>query len=342
MIRTIVIITAAAALCACTSSLPQGSMKSAEPASASGGYTWYSISYSGATQTQVTGIADNQDIVGVYTKNNVSHAFTAKNKASGYPTLVPNDYPDDAGTYLSSIMASSSKDVEAGYAVSPGAENGTWGVIDNGGLWTLLQKFQKVAKCHMMEIFGIDTSYDAVGFFQKPKASGNVCDTTQQYALLAQRNEQYTNEGQPLNENYPVATGISNTTKLMVGYTSNNTQNGPYTGWSMPAPYNSAKAVAWHCCSASSTKSTQILGINDEIVSPVQDWAVGTYLNNSKWQGFILKNMLGTPTWEPLNYNNSNLSTVISGIDKHGDLCGWYTTSGGATLGFVAINKAGD
>jgi hypothetical protein len=342
MIRTTLILMAASALCACSSSLPQSSLKSAVPALTSAGYRWYSIDYSGATQTQVTGIADNQDIVGVYTKNSDSdsHAFTAEYDAGypGYPSLVKNDYPDDSGTYLSSIM-SSSKDVEAGYAISPGPENGTWGVIDNGGLWTLLQKFPNVEKCHMMEIFGIDTNYDAVGYFLKPTSSGASCSTTQR-ALLVRRNEKYIDLGQPItSEGFPVATGISNLTQLIVGYTSSY-QGGPYTGWSMVTP--GGKALAWHCCSTASTKSTQILGVNDEIGSPSQDWAVGTYYNNSKPQGFILKDLnplTGTGAWEPLNYPNSD-GTVVSGIDKNGDVCGWYTT-GGATLGFVAINQTG-
>ncbi len=340
MIKIAAIITAALALCACSGSLPHNSSNvvgaTVGPATSSG-YQWYSISYSGATLTQVTGIADDRDVVGVYASNGIYHSFTAKYHQN-YSPLTKNDYPDDAGTFLTSIMASGGN-VEAGYAISPGAENGTWGVIDNKGLWTLIEKYPGVGDCHMMEIFGIDTSYDAVGFYLEGTGTGtgSNCSTTQ-HAFEVQRGEHYKDLGQPLtDQSFPVATGIGNGTKLIVGYASNNQNAGPYTGWSEPKP--GGTVTAWKCCSSSGAKSTQILGVNDEISGSSEVWAVGTYYSNSTWQGFILKNLTGTPTWQTQNYPYSATSTVISGIDKYGDICGWYTT-GGETFGFVGINKA--
>jgi hypothetical protein len=71
-----------------------------------------------------------------------------------------------------------------------------------------------------------------------------------------------------------------------------------------------------------------------------QDQVVGDYVDKSnKTHGFILTyptNGQQTRVWQSVDEPNAAGPTVITGINNHDDICGWYVDANGNTDGFVA------
>jgi hypothetical protein len=82
-----------------------------------------------------------------------------------------------------------------------------------------------------------------------------------------------------------------------------------------------------------SAKMTEALSINwqDEIAGMYTDSAGAVH-------GFVLDNLLGTPEWvAPIDDPDSGGTSVITGIQNHHDLVGYYVDDGGNTNGFLAM-----
>jgi probable HAF family extracellular repeat protein len=82
-----------------------------------------------------------------------------------------------------------------------------------------------------------------------------------------------------------------------------------------------------------SANMTEALGIN------WQDEIAGVYADSAgKMHGFVLDNLLGTPDWAaPIDDPSANGTTVVTGIQNHHDLVGYYVDGGGNTNGFLAM-----
>jgi hypothetical protein len=332
------------------------------PASGSG-YTFYKVDYPSEYPNRITGIASNKEIVGVYGNGSTTaySSFTAKYhkpspSQSPYPTFVADNYPDApsacgyslCGTYMTSIMipSTSATAVSAGYVVDPNGHKGNlpgyWAVINNAGLWTLIQNHTFAGSgCHLQEIYGIDTEYDAVGFYGKATTSGkctpNKPSTYTQIATEIQPGETFIDfTGAPGTN--PVATGIyevSTSAIWIVGssvYVVSGSASGS-EGWVSEYEQTGEVYVTLHYPPASKMLSTQIYGVN------ASGEGVGTYEDSSgNWHGFTVSGLFsGSYAWsKPIDQGDST-DTVVSGIDNAGDICGWYHGGDGKIHGFVGL-----
>lgn len=323
--------------------VPQAaSLHSSRPASASG-FTFYTVDYPYTSPNRVTGIADNQEIVGVYGgggSSNPYHSYTSEYSTSQpYTQFQHDDFPNASSTYMSSIMIPphSTGIVQAGYVTEAGDLPGTWGVINNQGLWTLIDEHSGERKCYMMELFGINSSYFAVGdyWYEDSPPSGGCTKYTQK---MTERRPGGWHDYPGLQGAYPVAMGI-NSDDWLVGSTDNS-GTGPSQGWTKEickgCPPKTTKIYYWNF-NNDTKNSTQMLGVNDS------DVVVGTYQDSGgNSHGFIVTNVFPPylyPVWQSIDEPSGNgTSTVVSGIDSSGDICGWYTGSDGQTHGFVGIH----
>jgi hypothetical protein len=317
-----------------------GSSRSAKPLSASG-FTFYTVDYPYKTPNRITGIADNQEIVGVYGDNGSQgayHSYTSQYSPSQpYAAFAKDDYPNGPSTYMASISVSSGGKgtIQSGYVISPGDLQGDWGVINDKGLWSLIRRHRGEGKCHMMQLFGVNDNDYAVGFYwyDDSPPSGN-CSTHTQYVTEVRPGggfHDFTVAGAN-----PVASGV-NQSGWLAGSTDNS-GTAPSQGWTKMVCKGCRKGtqVTYWNFNNDTTLSTQFLGMNDSSV------VVGTYQDASgNWHGLIATNLLSMslqPTWQSIDEPNGNqTNTVISGIDNLGDICGWYTGTDRLTHGFVGI-----
>lgn len=338
--------TAALTITACANS---GGLSSAPPGlpqnsthrprtMATSGYTFYTVDYPYEEPNRITGIADNREVVGVYGPVGSQGAYSSYTSeytsSQPYAQFQNNDYPNAQSTYMNSIVApsvSSGVPSEAGYVIDPGDLKGTWGVVNNAGLWSLSRRHRGEANCHMMELFGINSSEDAVGFYwydQSTKAE--QCKKYDQYATKLLPGSKF-HDYSRVQGDYPVASGI-NEYGWVVGSTDD-TGTGPSQGWT------TKKGLSFNYWNFNdnSKLSTQMLGVN--AVGTI----VGTYEDGSgNWHGFAVTNLFApsNSSWQTIDDPDGNgTSTVISGIDDSNDLCGWYTGTDGVVHGFVAIHQ---
>ncbi len=336
--------TAAIALAACANfgslnPTPQGLGPSSRSIvrDTTAGFTFYTVDYPKQHPTRITGIAKNREIVGVYgsnAKNNPYHSFTSLYDASQpYAQFQHDDYPLADSTYMTSIAIPdhSTSSIEAGYAMSVSDLPGTWGVIDNKGLWSLVRRNRGERLCHMMQFFGIDANYDAVGQYWYDKSPSGGCARHTQYATELVPGERF--------HDYPnivgpdiAATGLIKS-GLMVGST-NISGTGLSKGWTR----GQADSYKYWNYDGKTRDSTLMNGMNDAGV------VVGTYKDElGNWHGFIVHNLFSTskhPVWTTIDEpNGDQTNTVVSGIDGLGDICGWYTGTDGVVHGFVGIRQ---
>lgn len=347
-LRPIAYAAVAIAISGCTNSgtmtpATQTAVSRIAPTSSSG-YTFYTVDYPNQSPNRVTGIADNQEIVGVYGSGgsqNSYHSFTSTYDST-YTQFTNDDYPNSPSTYMASIMVAPKGGgmVQSGYAVVPYTLQGSWGLLNNKGLWTLVQKHSGEGKCHMMELFGINSvnsNYYTVGFYWHDDSppSGNCSKHTQYVTELRPGGVFHDFTG--ISGANPNAAGVTKD-----GYIAGSTDisgNGPSQGWTK-AVCNGCRggvgATRYWNYNMDSQRSTLINGVNNAGA------VVGTYEDASdNWHGFMATQLFplsGTPTWKTIDEPSGiGTNTAISGIDNNGDICGWYTGSDGKTHGFVGI-----
>lgn len=324
---------------------PQGASRSSSPIApdAGAGFKFYTVDYPHETPNRVTGIAGNQEIVGVYGSNQNQHpyhSYTSQySSRQPYSKFQSDDYPNAPSTYMASISVSSNSGnaIQAGYVMTPGDLQGTWAVINSNGLWSLIRRHRGEGHCHMMELFGTNSRNDyAVGFYwYDDSPPSGFCSKHTQDVTELRPGEKFHDFPQVVGPN-PVAAGLTKSGWL-VGST-NNSGHGPSQGWTKMVCrgcHKGTQVTYWHYKNDRHS-STQLLGVNDSAV------AVGTYQDaRGHWHGLIAKNLLSVsrqPTWQSVDEPDGNqTNTVISGIDNLGDICGWYTGKDGRTHGFVGI-----
>lgn len=318
---------------------PQAFAGSFSPAvrSAPPTYTFYTVDYPNKHPNRITGIAKNREIVGVYGNNGSQgayHSYTSQYSASQpYTQFQADDYPNSESTYMTSIAIppKSTSSIQAGYVITPADLQGTWGVINNKGLWSLVRRNRGERLCHMMELFGIDAKYDAVGFYWDDNSPSGDCAKYTQYSTEVVPGEGF-HDYPHVTGAYPTATGI-NGAGLMVGSTDISGDR-PSKGWTR----GQADSYKYWNFEDKSRDSTQMNGLNDAGV------VVGTYKDlTGNWHGFIVWNLFSAskqPKWESIDEpSGDQTGTVISGIDDSGDICGWYTGTDALIHGFVGIRQ---
>jgi len=281
--------------------------------------------------------------------------YTAQLQAGGYGHFAEVDYPDAEWQYLYGISdrATSSKaTAEVGCLVyfggSSGDTDGSWGVVNNGGLWSVITKHPNSNSCHyngnkgrdaVGELLGVDSATgEAVGYYNQYNSStkGASC-------LLAPWLD---NEGDNTKKITLVGTSVSQWSDIeATGITSQNATSTPTivgTATTQAITSGIKRQVGWYVTYTGSnsptvltypgSKSTAVMGTAWIGSKPA---IVGWYVDGSKaTHGFVYDGP-ATTQWTKIDEPNAAGYTVVSGINSEGDICGWYVDAGGVYKGFV-------
>jgi hypothetical protein len=273
------------------------------------------------------------------------------------------NYPYAQWQYMYGIRNSSNPlTVEVGCVVYPGAMRGTWAVVDNQNLWTIIRPTPDEKACGkttvtsgsgynlgdaIAELTGIDSENNlAYGYYSRSITS-KTCDLRTMMDTPGNHPATLKLAGSASGWTDYEVSGVSNTSvPLLVGAeTTSVTAN--RTG------------MGWYACSQTSYEAIGLSHFKSQLMAatgvawpstatcPIGANVVGWYVDptNDKTHGFLLTITSGksgiTQTWTKLDEPNASGYTVISGINDSGDICGWYKNSSGGYDGFVGIVQSG-
>ncbi len=263
-----------------------------------------------STVNRLLGINNEGHIVGYYGSG------VASDPSEGYNAIPPYNgvnyqsvvYPKAHDTIPTCL---NNTKMIAGYYVSSGGK--TYGFLLVNGIWWTYQEPHARGKGTITQILGINDDGTAVGYYKSPSGSGSF----ELNVALDKYDPIVPPQGDKI-----VATGINGTGDV-VGYmdVSGTTvgflrKNGTYTNFSYPG-----------------SVSTQFLGVT------AHDYIVGSFKDQSdNTHGFLLVSPLwkrGT-TWEEIDDPNAAGTTVVTSVNIHKALVGYYIDAYGTTHGFMA------
>lgn len=264
---------------------------------------------------EVTGINQRAKIVGTYgvgSQSNIPQSYTSQ---PPYKKFREINYPGSQGTVATSL---STTRIIGGYVIDPPGQGGIVAFLQVKSLDTLLTDPNEGGGSYAVtEILGVSDSSQAVGFymnsngadvpFQLNIAQGTFADLTPPGATSAQ------------------ATGINNRGNV----TGFETTSSGVVGFFM-------QAGTYYQVVYPGADATQALSLN------WQNQVVGDYQAGSKTHGFILTDPTNggeKQTWQTVDEPNASDTTVITGINNHDAICGWYKDKSGQVHGFVATPK---
>jgi len=265
---------------------------------------------------QVTGINQLKKIVGVWGGGSGSSIWESYTAQSPYTKLRDLDDPDAQGTFATSIT---SNKIIAGYVLDPKKLHGIYGFVQIKSAWNLVHDpYEGKGKHAVTEILGINDSELAVGFYENAKPGGG----TKIPFVVNVPYASFTNLQPPDVTGDAAATGINGKGNI-TGWETTSAGVKSYflqTGTYYPFYYSGAKA-------------TYALAIN------WSDMIVGYYLDaTSTPHGFLLigpSKCGGQQVLQTIDAPHST-GTVLTGINNHHDICGYYFDEYGVQHGFVA------
>lgn len=297
------------------------------------------VNYPNASLTEVTGINENNAIIGTY-QNSPSgnfESFTASGPS--YNSFSLENYDAKSVVMQSTAYGNNTASGgtrEAGWAVNPdGQEPGTYGLVhDPNSNWVTLRKNEEGTYCVFMQLFGINEYGVAVGYYQSTTTGTSCTPYDLLYFNASHTYQDNIAQGPPASDN-PVITGINNYADV-VGYMQRAGQQ--KEGWYMLCSTRGGDTSAG--CTAgyetyvpfSLTGETVLNGINDN------DEVAGTVMTGAVYQGFIENVITGSSSLQYVNISNAlNVSTFLNGINDNDYICGWYSVNGQSYQGFVGI-----
>ncbi len=265
---------------------------------------------------QVTGINQRGKIVGWYGVGSASTIPVSYTSLPPYAKFKGENLPGAQGTVATSI---SSTHTIGGYVLDPNGLGGTWGFVQIKGLDSLIGDPNEGSGSNAVtEILGVSDSGQAVGFYVNSSNAQVAFQLDIQY-------QTYTDLAPPGAINAE-ATGINNRGNITGFQTSSSGTSGFYVqnGTFYQVAYPSAQM-------------TEALSLNR------QDQVVGEYQStDGQIHGFILTypaNGGEKEVWQSVDEPNASGTTVITGINNHDAISGWYVDASGERHGFVATAK---
>jgi hypothetical protein len=276
-------------------------------------FTFSTVDNPNSKTNKVTGINQLAKIVGVYGGGSASNIWESYTSQSPYTQFRPDNYPGAQGTWATSLT--SNKTI-AGYVIDPPQLTGTLGFVKTGGVWTLMKdRNEGTGNNAVTEFNGINDSKTAVGFYLDNYGFSHAF-------VVNTVTETFTNLSPP-GAIDAVATGIDGKGNITGWETTSGGTTGFYLRTGTYYTFNYPNAVA-----------TWGLSLN------WQDQVVGDYEDTSgNIHGFVLTyptNGGQTRVWQSVDEPKAVGGTVITGINNHDTVCGWYVDSSGNTNGFVA------
>jgi hypothetical protein len=318
-------------------------------------WTFHQVDDTGSNRSNyaVTGINDDEHIVGTYKAPPLTKTYTAvTNSYIGTPhgtgtslsyTFTYDNYPNAVESNISALSpkAGSSASVTAGWLREPGhldlkAPYPVRGAVDNHGLWTVMHFHPGEDPCEpphqALELLGINDGETAVGFYTDTKI---FC---KDQALQVSKGEQFSTIT-PTGYYSAAASGINNS-GAVVG-TGSFGQNGPTSAWYLaPPPGGTVETLSG------------IPGIQSEAEISINNSNViaGSYTQSSETHGFIcFWNLSTNPQCNSYQTvpnpcggcGGAADHTIVYAINDREDISGSYVGSDGLQHGFVGIAKSG-
>lgn len=267
--------------------------------------------------TQLWGINNQGKIVGSYGDGSKSNPYIGLviYPPYGAKNFKKADYPGAANTVITSL--SNNKIIAGWYEDANGL---TWGCTEWEGIWQNYQDPKTLHNKHQdTQILGIEDDGIGVGFYQDSTGSDHA------FELDLQTDQFHTID--PPNAKSAAATAING--------------KGDVAGWEIPN--GSSNKIGWLLKGGQFTTFADPNG-NSTIPYGVnwQDDIVGAYTDSSGTHGFILSNPLTSQTWQKVdepNTSESKPNTVVTSVNNHHAMVGFYTDTKGNVDGFLALLK---
>ncbi len=275
-------------------------------------YKFVTVNVPGSsTFTRVLGVDDLGQVVGYYgsgTPSDPSHGFSSLVPYAKFRTL---NFPLAVNTVATSIDGTR---IVAGYFEDNSPGHHTFGFIRNRAIWTYYKDFKTPKGPNSVnELLGINDSGIAVGFYKD--SYGNDIP----YEVAGGHYEAL----HPPGAVSAMATGIN--------------KPGDITGTETLA---SGETEGWLLRNGTYTQlsyanSTQAFAIN------YQQEVAGSYVDGAGTHGFVLikPGSPGQQIWQSIDEPNAAGTTVVTSINDHHTITGWYLDASGHTDGFVATAK---
>ncbi len=263
---------------------------------------------------QVTGINQREKIVGVWGGGSGSSIWQSYSATPPWTNRHEMDDPDAQGTFATSVT---SNKIIAGFVLDPKKHDGIYAFVRTNSVWTVMHDpNQGKGNYAMTEIWGINDSDNAVGFYEN--AGGTMIPFE-----LNVPGARFTDLQPPNVIGDAAATGI--------------TGRGDITGWETTSAGVKGffvRAGTYYPFYYTGGTATYALSIN------WSDWVVGYYLDASGMRhGFLLIGPSrggGQQVWQTIDAPGATGGTVVTGINNHDDICGYYVDASGVQHGFVA------
>jgi hypothetical protein len=263
-----------------------------------------------STFTRVLGIDDLGEVVGYYgsgTPSDPSHGFSSSEPYTKFKTL---NFPLAVNTVATSL---SNTRIVAGYFEDNSTGHHTFGFMRNRGVWTYYKDFKTPKGPESVnELLGVNDSDIAVGFYKDSYGNDIPYELASGHYLALHPPGAVTAMATGINQPGDI-TGVET---LASGLTEGwLLRNGTYSQFLYPG-----------------ASSTQAFAINHSAV------VVGSYVDSAGTHGFILTKP-GNPSgqsWQSIDEPNAVGTTVVTSINDHDAISGWYVDSSGNTDGFVA------
>ncbi len=282
---------------------------STEPTATPYDYSYLKVDDEGGSQTfnRILGMDDLGAVVGYFSSGSITKGF---NSFPPYTKFRVIDYPNSQSTVATSM---SNNLYFAGYFHDTGRGGHTWGFIRYKGIWGMYQDSHTPKGPNTVnQILGINDNDIAVGFY----VDSNGHDQPFEYS-----NRHYAGL-KPPNAISAQATGI-NLRGDIVG--TELLSNGNTVGWIY-------RSGAYKQIQYPNSTDTEPTGAN------LQDQVVGSYVDAYGTHGFVAT-APGNPSqanWQTIDEPDAAATTVVTSINNHHAISGWYVDANGNNNGFVA------
>jgi len=264
----------------------------------------------------VTGINSVGEISGTIGNGSVSDPYQGYSSLPPYSLFVPIVYTSALGTYVTSLSASASNPIFAGYVISPPQLIGTWGFVDINLIPTLLKDHKEGKGSNAVtEVLGINDSQFGVGFYKGPSGTDNP-------VVIDIASVGWTQLNPPGMTGGGAATGI-NSLNHIVGWAKKHKK---VMGFLL-------RAGTYYTIAYPQATATEARGVttNDQIVGYYTD-------TKGNKHGFIETNATTSkPVWQKIDDPSADGVTVVTGVNDSDDITGYYVDSSGVQHGFVAV-----
>lgn len=272
-------------------------------------YEYNTVDDEGGSTTfnRVLGMNDLSQVVGYYSGYSVTRGFTSTPPYTKFKVI---SYPNSQSSVATSIT---NNRIIGGYFLDTGHGESTLGFLRDRGLWSIIKDIHTPKELNSVnEVLGVNSNVIAVGYYVDAYGIDQAfAEASRHFTAL-----------RPPGSLSTRATGI-NSRGDMVG--SAVLSNGQTVGW----VYRSGVYTEFSAPNSNDTEPTS---------ANIQGQIAGSYVDGSgATHGFVVRSP-GNPTeafWQTIDEPNAVGTTVVTTINNHHAISGWYVDAYGNNNGFV-------